>query len=351
MSRETSAWLNANTLIGFCETDGNAWHWDGITPNQYPGPIPIEDIKTKLFNWKAELRTPYIRLDDASDDQWGVEDESTRAVVRIIDGRPVVFNYVSTSYAIHQYDEWLLENVATLVDESSGQLHFGSAILLRNGAIAAVQVRPSQFVSIGGDEMLPYILATTSHDSSNATTYKGCYGRVVCDNTLDTVLGGRRSAYRVKHTRGSALAIAEARQALDIIFTGMGEFEKEVERLMNTPINMNHLTGAIKEVWPVPEPHYEDGNLTNGRAITNWDRRYSEIVNLYENDQRAAPYTGTAWGGYMAFNTWSQWGVAERDSNDRDTADVKMSQLVGSLTGEIGTTDRKFLSALAGQMA
>ena len=43
MSRETLNWLNTNTLIGFTDKRGNAWHWraqeqDGAS-NHYPGPI------------------------------------------------------------------------------------------------------------------------------------------------------------------------------------------------------------------------------------------------------------------------------------------------------------------------
>ena len=358
MSRETLKWLNENTLVGFTETDGNAWHWDGISQNQYPGPIPVDDIRMKLFNWKAEFRTPYFHLDESPDTpfdgpddfEWGrmSHDAETKAVVRITpEGDIIPFNYVSGIYAIHQFDEWLIDNVMQLVDASEGELEFGSAVLLKNGAVAAVQIRRPETITIGGDELLPYILAVTSHDSTIATTYKPCYGRVVCDNTLDLAINEKLSSFRVKHTKGSRLLIAQARETLGLMFAGMDEFNNEVAEMMATPLSPNQVAGAIRHAWPQPDPKVdEEGNVTNARSINNWDRRFDELWHLWNTDERVGEYKGTMWGGLMAHNTWSQWGMAERDTNDRDTSDVKHSQLVGSITGDIATDDRKFIRAM-----
>src|SRR5438034_6679062 len=57
MSRETSEWLNQNTLIGFTDQRGHAWHYrasdQGDQPNHYPGALPVEDVKRRLFAWDA----------------------------------------------------------------------------------------------------------------------------------------------------------------------------------------------------------------------------------------------------------------------------------------------------------
>lgn len=359
MSRETLKWLNENTLVGFTETDGNAWHWDGISQNQYPGAIPVDDIRSRLFNWKAEFRTPYFNLDERPGDPidgptddlpWGrmYPDYDMKAVVRVDDNGDIIpFNYVTDTYAIHQFDEWLIDNVMQLVDASEGELEFGSAVLLKNGAVAAVQIRRPETITIGGDELLPYILAVTSHNSTIATTYKPCYGRVVCDNTLDLAINEKLSSFRVKHTKGSRLLVAQARETLDLMFSGMEEFNAEVEEMMSTPLSTNQFAGAIRHAWPQPEAKLDDeGNVTNVRSINNWDRRFDELWQLWNTDPRVGEYKGTMWGGLMAHNTWSQWAMAERDTNDRDTADVKHSQLVGSITGDIATDDRRFIRAM-----
>ena len=57
MSEETASWLNTMTLIGFTEQRGHAWHYraaEQLTePNHYPGPIPVEDVRRRLFGWRV----------------------------------------------------------------------------------------------------------------------------------------------------------------------------------------------------------------------------------------------------------------------------------------------------------
>lgn len=356
MSAETIEWLNANTLIGFTATDGNAWHWDGIAKNQYPAAIPVDDIRTKLFNWRAEFLTPMFNVHEGAGDDIPmhlVDDTEMKALVRIDGDKVVRFNYVTDSYAIHQFDDWLIDNVAALVDTSAGELSFGSAGLLRGGAVAWVQIRPPELVTIGDDTFLKFILAVTSHNSTIATTYKVVYQRVVCDNTLDMAMQEQsKGVFRVKHTSGSGLLVAEARQALDIMFKGMETFDAEIEQLMNTPLTTNQFAGAIKNHWePVEEEQDGDGKVINQRSINNWDRRWDEMMNLWNDDPRVGKYKGTMWGGLMAYNTHSQWAMAERDTNDRDTADVKTAQLNGMVTGNLGDSDRDWMASMKLAMA
>ena len=60
MSNETGEWLNTMTLIGFTEKRGNAWHYreelQGDEPNHYVGPVPVEDVQRRLFNFKVVER-------------------------------------------------------------------------------------------------------------------------------------------------------------------------------------------------------------------------------------------------------------------------------------------------------
>ena len=57
MSAETSTWLNTRTLIGFTDQRGHAWHYrssdQGDEPNHYPGAVPIDDVRRRLFDWNA----------------------------------------------------------------------------------------------------------------------------------------------------------------------------------------------------------------------------------------------------------------------------------------------------------
>ena len=53
MSRETIEWLNQNTLIGYTDKRGTAWHAVKGYDNHYAGAVPLEDVRKRLFSWTA----------------------------------------------------------------------------------------------------------------------------------------------------------------------------------------------------------------------------------------------------------------------------------------------------------
>ena len=66
MSDETIDYLNRNTLIGYTVRRGTAWHYRKGTNNHYPGPIPVEDVKSRLFDWEPVSRPISAVLDDGT---------------------------------------------------------------------------------------------------------------------------------------------------------------------------------------------------------------------------------------------------------------------------------------------
>ena len=66
MSQETLTWLNTQTLIGFTEKRGNAWHYreqnQDTEGNHYPGAIPIDDVLRRLFNFDVIEQPLYITI-------------------------------------------------------------------------------------------------------------------------------------------------------------------------------------------------------------------------------------------------------------------------------------------------
>src|SRR5438128_1807604 len=106
MSAETSVWLNHNTLIGFTDKRGHAWHYrasdQGSEPNHYPNAIPIEDVQRRLFSWTAQPRPLYVETPDCG----LVMVEGKQAITCSDTGH--VLGIFSDGYTVHQYQEWLL---------------------------------------------------------------------------------------------------------------------------------------------------------------------------------------------------------------------------------------------------
>lgn len=332
MSAEMIKWLNENTLIGYSEELGSAWHKTANANNHYDDIVPIDAVE-RLFKWEAQLTPVYMQ----GDVEEGITKIEGRKALVHSDSRHV-FNIVSDRYGVHQYSEWLLENISALLDESAGELGIGSAGLLRGGGQAWVQVRPSEYTTIGGENgesQLPWLLATTSHDGTLATQYKGVRQRAVCDNTLSIGLRERASEFRVRHVKGNQLLINEAREALQVIFTAQKEFDEEIERMMNQEVTDEQFLPIVEGMFEVPEPVMEDGKVKNQRAINNVKGHRAFVQGLWNEDPKVAPWRLTRWGAAQAFNTWFHWG------RGWNTGEAKVQQIKNTVTGDTATWDRK----------
>ena len=128
MSRETLEHLNTHTLIGNTDHRGTAWHYradlQGTEPNHYSGPIPVEDVRHRLFTWQAVSRrigvelpadiTTVTHLDSNGTPMRWAQIADKQAICR--DDNHHVMGIFAPSYAMHQYDEWLLTTVANILD-------------------------------------------------------------------------------------------------------------------------------------------------------------------------------------------------------------------------------------------
>lgn len=291
MSQETSEWLNTMILVGFTEKRGFAWHYrtelQGTESNHYPGAIPEEDVVRRLFGFQVEGRPVYILTDKGY-----VEIPDRQAMVTT--DTEETLGIFKSGYTGHSYREWLLENVSTILD---GNLGIGAAGLLRNRAQAFVSVEiPDSILTPEGVEFRPNLLACTSYDGTLATTYKRVVTAVVCDNTLSQGLSENGETYKLKHTRYSGMRIADAREALAIVFKMADDFAAEVSRLCAISVSKKAYQTLLDTLIPIPE---EDG-----RGKTVAENKRAEITNLYSSDARCAPWNGTAYGVLSAFNTW-----------------------------------------------
>jgi len=216
--------LNTNTLIGFTEKRGNAWHYravlQGAESNHYPGAIPVADVRRRLLNWQAVPRRVAIEFpatvetmthlnDQGEPVRWAVQ-QNRQAITP--SNRDVVMGLFKDGYKIHQYDAWLLDNVATIVDD---ELAISSAGLLRDGALAWVEVSiPETITTPEGVAFRPNLLAATSFDGSLATTIKRTVQATVCDNTLAVAQREKGQTVKIRHSSGSLGRITSVRQAL-----------------------------------------------------------------------------------------------------------------------------------------
>lgn len=328
MSKETSEWLNQNTLIGFTDKRGHAWHYrasaQGSEPNHYPGAIPLADVQRRLFSWTAQPRPIYV-------------DAGEIGLIRI-DGKQAittsdtcdVLGIFSTGYEVHQYQEWLLNKVSAILDDG---LSIGSAGLLRNRAQAWVSVEvPDNITTPEGVEFRPNLVACTSHDGSLSTTYKRVVTNVVCDNTMAAGLGELGQQIKIKHSKYSALRTADDREPLAIVYTVADDFAAEVKALCETHVSDRSWAAFLDAHTPIPNQP--------GRSRTTADTERQTLTQLWNNDNRVTPWRNTAWGVMQAVNTYTHHHGTIRGASRPER------NMVRAVTGGIDTLDQKTMSTL-----
>lgn len=295
MSTETMEWLNTQTLIGFTEKRGTAWHHraelQGDEPNHYEGAIPIEDVRRRLFDWQAlELPIEYTMPNGEKR-----QAEGRKVIVRSDTG--AALGTFKSTYTPHQYDEWLIRNVEAILD---ADLSVGSAGLLKGGGVAWVQIEMEETMEVAGVEYRPFLTAATSFDGTLATTYVTGAQVVVCDNTLSTALSGIESArFKVRHSAQSMGRLTDAREALEVVHSVSDTFAAQVEALTNEVVSEASWNRFLKAYTGL------DQELTKA-AETRALAKSAALEFMYLHDDRVAPWTGTAYGVLAAVNTFAQ---------------------------------------------
>jgi phage/plasmid-like protein (TIGR03299 family) len=347
MSKETLEHLNTNTLIGNTDHRGTAWHYraelQGAETNHYAGPIPVEDVQRRLFAWEAvsrpisvevpaELET-MTHLNEFDVPAKWVELPDKQAICRSDNDH--IMGIFASGYTMHQYDQWLLTTVADVLDDD---LSISSAGLLRNGAVAWVEVSvPESITTPEGVEFRPNLLATTSFDGSIATTFKRTVTDVVCDNTREAALGEKGQVFKVRHSRNSQAQLGPAREALAMVHTIAEDFAHEISKLCQTVVRQDQW-GKFLDAYV--SHHDARGVPLKGRALTMADNKRDTLQRLYSRDHRVAPWAGTAHGVLAAVNTYEHHEGIVRGATRPER------NMLRTVTGDFAKLDRDTLKVL-----
>jgi phage/plasmid-like protein (TIGR03299 family) len=337
MSKETGKTLNTMTLIGNVAKRGyNAWHYraelQGAEPNHYDGAIPVEDVRRRLFNFEAVEQPIFVGIRDAEGNIVRyIEQTDRKAIVRNDNNH--VMGVFKDSYAIHQFDQWLIENVSTIIDDKN--LVIDSAGCLREGAIVWVTIAsPDNLETSAGFPVRPYILATTSHNGTISTTYKQVYNAPVCDNTLFAGLREDGATSRTRHSKHSVSRIQGIRDAMDIVFSMGEDIVAEIERLGSISVTDREWDAIVNRLVPIGAV----GDVPQS-AISKMENKQEILRQMYRNDPMVAPWSGSALGVLQAFNTYTHHVSGKNDNRAERNA-------MSAINGKIQQADAKVLEVL-----
>lgn len=222
-----------------------------------------------------------------------------------------------------------------------GDIKAETAGSLKDSRIVWLLCRLDREMRIGGDEHVPYMLFTSSHDGSSKIRVVPTPVRVVCANTLRFALNRARSQWVTAHTANLKSRVAEARETLKLTWAYMDEFEAEVEKLQDQVVTDLEFEQIVFNMNPNPEKD-SDGKVS-ARAKTNAENRRATLRKAWERSPEVGEFRGTGWGVAMAFNTVDLWTGRVQGGEEKRLE----RQATRILTGDTMANTSKVREALA----
>jgi len=356
MSRETHDWLSTMTRIGDTDRRGEAWHYREGDNNHFPGAVPVEEVRKLILPWEPIETPDYITVPATAEEYAKAEDqrEVNGAILRdgdkyvrivqlkqykaiVASGKPEhAYSVPSGSYAIHGYEEWLVKNVQNLIDD---EVHISSAGLLEGGAVAWVELALSETHTVADFPFRPHLLGFTSVNGKYKTSYGRKIQAVVCDNTLHVASREEGQTISFKHTKNSVPRIQDARTALGLIVETADDFEAELKDLLDWPVP-SRVFGRYLDL-AVPMVNDDDSPL-EGAALTRAENKREKMAGMWRNDERVAPWAGTAFGVLQLANTFFH-----HERGIKGTTIRPERNMISAISGETAKNDMDTLTMLA----
>lgn len=163
--------------------------------------------------------------------------------------------------------------------ETAGSLRGGRTIWL-------LAKLPNQ--KILGDDIIPYICFTNSHDGSGCIKVCMTPTRVVCNNTLNLALSTAKRMWSTRHVGNISGKLEEAKQTLGMATEYMQKLSDEADILANTTVSSTQFDSIVQSLFPIS---VNDSK----RKIERVEESRAKFVKVY-NAPDIKKFQGSAWG-------------------------------------------------------
>ena len=278
----------------------DAWHRLGVTTRDC---LTAEQVMTtaRLGGWN--VRTLNLTATDLTADgvtTVAVPDHFATVRTHPVSGRPDVLGVVGAGYTVVQNEEHC-ELLNLLVDEAGA--HFETAGSLRGGRETFVTMKLPQSITLAGtqgsDEVELYLAAMSSHDGTAAWRVIVTPVRIVCANTQRLALRQAKATYAIRHTKTAKAKIAQARQALGIVWRYTEAFETAAQNLINSTLLLDEFQGVVDKLWPS-----DPTDVPGPRAAGIRERRNTTLRSLFTDADTQHTIRGTRWAGLQAITEY-----------------------------------------------
>lgn len=281
------------------------WHRLGTI---VPGDISYDDVLILAgLDWEVELMPAYAGVpregephnpdDPYRFDRLLYTDDHQFVVRRNLADRTKdrIISVVGSGYEPVQNAHGL-EFLRILMD--AGDLQVETAGSLGNNRIIWICARMDRNVTIAGDETVPYLVFSSSHDRTMAAGVVAGPVRVVCNNTLTLAIERAIRQWRTRHVGDVRGRVAEAREALAMGARYYDTFETEVNLLLSQSVSDVRWTQVRDLIVPCDDSMTERMKRNRQERHDMLDMRW-----IRESDTMGR----NAWAAVQAVNGYELW--------------------------------------------
>lgn len=292
-----------------------AWHTLGTVTGKYETTDELlADPGFQYVVFKSQLHDGLGRPVDA----WGTFRWNIADKLAANKDAAQFLGSVGKDYAVIQHDEGF-KSIDAIMRSADGA-HYETAGVLGNGERVWALADLGFAAKIGDDAQKGYLLFSTGHDGSMAHSYRLCFTRVVCQNTLGAALSEKTKAdLTIRHTKNAVSRLENAREALASMGDDVKRIEDRLNFLAGRKMNREALTSIFDRLFP-KRAAAESGEL---KDTTRRNNILSDVLKIYElNDGNAFPeQRGTA---YNLLNAITNYVDHERSSKEDGRAESAM---------------------------
>src|SRR3954451_4852283 len=204
-------------------------------------------------------------------------------------GTDHVLGVVSDDYVVVQNHECfgLLAKVlgSELVLETAGSLWGGRQVF--------IPAELPEHITVGGDEVRPYVVLSAWHTGTGAIRAMTTPVRAVCANTVRAALERARAVYRVRHVGDPSAQLHEARAVLGMTVDYYRQFAVFGDRLALEPMSERALRSVLEELYP-------HDTALGGRALANRRRAREAVMAVFTEGDTVGNAPGSKWCAWNA---------------------------------------------------
>lgn len=280
------------------------WHGLGTV---IPGLATAEEaLAFAGLDWDVELRQLYH-----FDGENALKVPNRFSTVRSTDNKSL--GIVSANYHVYQNIEAF--SFLNKLTDTDGEAVFSTAGSLFGGSRTFVTLKLNDGFTVGDNDAHDlYLMATNSHDGTQAFTISATPIRAVCNNTVTMGLAAAKSKWTIKHKVSLEGRAQDARDVLELGFRYEQAFQTAVEDMMNISVSKDQMFAIADKIVPA--------------SPTQHDLFVEDIMNIWENEPtvKMGGGEGNGWGAFNAVTFFT-------DHKEYRTPESRFNSIIGGGVG------------------